>query len=196
MNSTGNAYRRIMYGVLLSTCAYVANNSLQMVLTFIGVAGFVLIYLGLCELCNNGGEQFYSKQKKWALVLVFLALVFGIVTLVTQLEMTLLMQLLSVIFFQLVIIFYEGFFHKTRKAFEEYHMMREAQKLRTVRKNILACGLVLVIIRAVAILIPLMGYIFNIGIIFFIIMISMQVQKMASMELVMYEKQKSQTQEK
>ena len=65
-------------------------------------------------------------------------------------------------------------------------MIREADKLKSDRKMILLLGMALGIVRLLAILFSVLGYVFHLGMIFYKIMLSLHMQKMAVLEFTFY----------
>ncbi len=182
MSSTGNAYRKITYGILLSACHIVLNNRFEILPAFIG---YFMLFLGVGELCRLGASAYYEKEKRTSTIVLVLSGV-GFVAGIFLGYSSYLSQLCYVVFFLLELLFYADLLSDTRKVFKEYNMIREADKLKSDRKMVLLLGMALGIVRLLAILFSVLGYVFHLGMIFYKIMLSLHMQKMAALEFTFY----------
>ena len=182
MISTGNAYRKITYGILLSACHIVLNNRFEILPGFIG---YLMIFLGVKELCRAGAAGYYEKEQRTSSIVLLLSVI-GFAGGIFWGYSSYLSQLCYVAFFLIELMFYADLLSDTRKVFKEYNMIREADKLKSDRKMILLVGMALGIVRLLAIMFSVLGYLFHLGIIFYKIMLSLQMQKMASLEFTFY----------
>lgn len=182
MISTGNAYRKITYGILLSACHIIVNSRFEILPAFLG---YLLIFMGVKELCGAGAKEYYEKENRTIGIVLILSVI-GFIGGIFLGYGNYLSQLCQVAFFLIELLFYADLLSSTRKVLREYNMIREADKMKSDRKVVLLIGMFLSVIRLFAIMFSLLGYVFNLGLIFYKIMLSLQMQKMASMEFTFY----------
>lgn len=175
---TENAYRKIVWGILLSGLNMNINN-IQILPSFIGYA---LIAYGIWELVQISKQEYYQKELKTIVAIIALSVIGFIGGILIGYEM-LLPQLCQVCFILIEIIFYADFLRETAHVLRDCNRIREADKLKKYRITCIKAGLVISIVRLVTAFIPLIGYLCQSLLLVWKIWLSIYVQNVAQYEI-------------
>ena len=187
MTSNSNAFKKIMWGIIISGCHIIISNSFQIIPSFIG---YFIIWLGMKELCRYGLNGYFEKVEKsamWIFVFSLLGWIGGTIWGYTQT----LSQGAAICFYLLEAALYADMLNMCVKVLKERNMIREADALRKNRMAFIKVYLAAILLCIV----QMVGQAFNwtvtifadytiLTIMLFIkLWLSMFMQKMSSYEI-------------
>jgi len=142
---TSSAFKKIMWGVLLSGCHLIIENTYQILPAFLG---YIIVWIGVKELCRNGYEAYYSKVERSALIVFILSVGTWIAGLF--IGYTLILALAVMVCFYLIeLMLYADLLSANVKLLKDSNKIKEANLMRKNRAIFLKAFLVLIIVCCV-----------------------------------------------
>lgn len=155
---TSNAYKKVMWGILLSGCHLEIDYKYQILPAFLGYA---LLWWGIHELNNTGCREYYEKVEKTAFMVMVISTV-GWVAGIFVGYLNLLAEVCMVAFYLLEWLLYADLLNRSVKLLKENNRIREADSMRTNRMRLLKVFLAVIILFGVQIVAQVMEWGFGI----------------------------------
>ncbi len=145
---TSDAYKKIMWGILVSGCHMVLWDKLQIIPAFVGYA---LIWWGLHEINGMGGKPYYEQVEKQAMFVCAIS-VGGWIAGILCGYANLFSMLCMGAFYLIEWLLYADLLNRSVKLLKETNRIREANSMRKNRMRVMVLFLAVIIVYCVEIL--------------------------------------------